>query len=398
MMDYDKIYERIVRRGDEILEQRRKKAVKIKQTSYAVSGVCAAAIVGVGVWRITSSKNLTNNSFNENNIVSDIESTTTEALSKTTTVTTNKPVTSKGSETSKKATRITQNQTTVTTANNLDTTPSSQPVLTSKTTRNENTNATTIRTTTSVMVTQIETTTSGTVRVDSNNNNSNNNNSDEPPVNKQFLEIKIDIGIDPDTNENIIKSYYYTNAEISKELLVDMLYERHIEQEYFDKDDKMTKTAIADVEIYSIKNISSIAAVAIKFKGEEKYYFYYDKGYSSESLQGLIDDLSLSSDGLKDSVYIKNQKYTDIDTEKIWAMITERTDIPNDFLYCIEHNIVVVPKVSFSYTSPYISAITGSIGISEKGYISTNVGRNGAYFYIGEEKANEIINYICDNY
>ena len=90
MMDYDKIYERIVRRGDEILEQRRKKAVKIKQTSYAVSGVCAAAIVGVGVWRITSSKNLTNNSFNENNIVSDIESTTTEALSKTTTVTTNK--------------------------------------------------------------------------------------------------------------------------------------------------------------------------------------------------------------------------------------------------------------------------------------------------------------------
>ncbi len=82
MMDYDKIYERIVRRGDEILEQRRKKAAMIKQTSYAISGICATAIVGVGIWRISSSHKLNNNGFSDNNIVGNMETTSIASTTK----------------------------------------------------------------------------------------------------------------------------------------------------------------------------------------------------------------------------------------------------------------------------------------------------------------------------
>ena len=78
-------------------------------------------------------------------------------------------------------------------------------------------------------------------------------------------------------------------------------------------------------------------------------------------------------------------------------MLTEKTDLPDVRQYCSDHGIVVVPKVSFSYTSPYIRAVSGSVGVSEKGYLFTNIGRNGCYFFIGEDKANEIIDHVVEN-
>lgn len=176
-----------------------------------------------------------------------------------------------------------------------------------------------------------------------------------------------------------------------------MLYEKHIEKEYLDKPDNIIKKAATDIEIYSIKNISSNAAVAIKFKDDERYYFYHDKNYHSESLQGLIDDLALSSEGIDTTAYVRNKKYENLDTLQIWTMLTNKADISNDFQYCSDNDIIVVPKVSLSYTSPYISAISGSIGVSESGYISTNIGHTGSYYYIGEEKAREIIDYVTTN-
>lgn len=61
MREYDentlKIAERIFEKGDEILEQRRKRALLIKRLSLSVSGLCAAAIVGVALWHNNDVKN-----------------------------------------------------------------------------------------------------------------------------------------------------------------------------------------------------------------------------------------------------------------------------------------------------------------------------------------------------
>ena len=56
MKTYDETIAAVFAKGDAIIEQRRQKAVKIKQTSYAVSGVCAAVIAGVGIWRMNDLK------------------------------------------------------------------------------------------------------------------------------------------------------------------------------------------------------------------------------------------------------------------------------------------------------------------------------------------------------
>lgn len=52
MKSYDDISNRIMKRGDEILEKRRVKAVRIKHTAYAVSGLCAAVLVCFGIWKL----------------------------------------------------------------------------------------------------------------------------------------------------------------------------------------------------------------------------------------------------------------------------------------------------------------------------------------------------------
>ena len=56
MREYDKmtlkIADRIFENGDKILEQRQKKAAKIRHITYAASGMCAVLIVCIGAWKL----------------------------------------------------------------------------------------------------------------------------------------------------------------------------------------------------------------------------------------------------------------------------------------------------------------------------------------------------------
>ena len=80
MREYDKktlkIAERIFEKGDEMLDQRQKKAAKIRHISYAVSGLCAVLIVCFGVWKILPSINKPDNSFDDSNTVITTETPT----------------------------------------------------------------------------------------------------------------------------------------------------------------------------------------------------------------------------------------------------------------------------------------------------------------------------------
>lgn len=82
MKKYDditiKIAERVFEKGDEILEQRKKRAAKIRHISYAVSGLCAALIVCVGAWRFSSSMKKLDDNFHGSEIISETEPDTTE--------------------------------------------------------------------------------------------------------------------------------------------------------------------------------------------------------------------------------------------------------------------------------------------------------------------------------
>ncbi|MDE6102604.1 MAG: hypothetical protein K2F73_06480, partial [Ruminococcus sp.] len=66
MRSYDDISERVFRKGDKILEKRRKRTAVIKKISFSVSGICAVILVGFGVWTNDCIKHQTNSLLNDN--------------------------------------------------------------------------------------------------------------------------------------------------------------------------------------------------------------------------------------------------------------------------------------------------------------------------------------------
>lgn len=80
MMDYKEMAEIVTREVDAILERKKIRAMRIKKVSLAVSGLCAAVIVGVGAWRISSDIKKPDDSFNGSGIVSETETTTANAV------------------------------------------------------------------------------------------------------------------------------------------------------------------------------------------------------------------------------------------------------------------------------------------------------------------------------
>ena len=91
MREYDKttlkIADRVFEKGDEILEQRKKKSAKIRHISYAASGLCAALIVGFGAWKLQPSLKKPAGSFKEQPVITTSVSTVT-TVSETDAVTT----------------------------------------------------------------------------------------------------------------------------------------------------------------------------------------------------------------------------------------------------------------------------------------------------------------------
>ncbi len=391
MKTYDETIESIFAKGDAIIERKKIQIKKIERTSAAVSGLCAAAIVGVSVWHLSSSGNMKNN-FNENNIVDNVEKNTKPTENPSDIVTTKDVTTACTTKTDINTTKGTNivSSTQNTSVAIAEGSTQTKPVPTTQKTENTNPISTTIQitqpnTTTISITTQIESPTT-TPEIPTNY---------ESNLKNKFIEIIFEDGFDPETNNTFYKSYIATKVSVNNEMIENRIYEKHIKTEY-DENNEL-KTIETDIEIYKVKNISKAAIIAVKFKDSNNYYIYFDKKYHPESLNDLISDLDLSFDGIDDTAYISNKEYKGFETEEIWKIITQNTNLPNDDKYCREYGIVVVPKISFSYTSNYINAIGGSIGISENGYLFTNIGRNGSYFYIGEDRAQEIIGYVMEN-
>lgn len=76
MKSYEDITERVFRKGDAILAEKRRRTAIIKRTSLAVSGICAVAIVGLGIWNNNDIKNAVNNYSDDFRIITENEPVT----------------------------------------------------------------------------------------------------------------------------------------------------------------------------------------------------------------------------------------------------------------------------------------------------------------------------------
>lgn len=396
MRSYEEISERIMRRGDEITEARRARAVKIKHTSYAVSGMCAAVIAGVGIWRVASSKDPRGDEFNGSSIITDTEPATVSTASSTT---------SAAVTTTAAATVSTAGKTTQTTASAQPSGDNKTTQLSTGTTAAPNTTrslttalttkaAETVTTATQTTVTEQEALSETTTPAD------------EPTgptsvidtsLGSRFSEIVLaspQESNDPSNPEGG-ERYIYKSFDMNRSMLDEYLGSARISTEYTKNGELVTEEA--DIDIYSIKNISSGAVIAVRFKGREGVYYYLSKTYQPVSISSMINDLAMTADGVSQEINIAGKSYNAANTDRIWEILTENTELPNVYKQVTENSIIAVPKLTFNYRLPQLRLISGTIIISENGYLYTNIGYLPPYFYIGEDKVQELTDHITAN-
>ncbi len=162
------------------------------------------------------------------------------------------------------------------------------------------------------------------------------------------------------------------------------------------------KTYTTDAKVYSVKNISTDCAVAVKIGNESVYYVYINVWYTPETLGDLIDDIDMKNTvsfgkAYKDYTdYDKNEHvsvvFADFDDSIVWNMILSDTGIKN-----IEYDRFKEMLISVSVDIPLLGYKNISLGVTKDGYIVTNIMSTQKCFFIGTEKAEAFEAYISEN-
>ena len=376
MRSYEDIANRIMKRGDEIIEQRKLRAAKIKHTSYAVSGMCAAVIAGVGLWKLSSAKDLGNDKFSGSSMIENsTEPTGSETVTETKTTSVTAAAVTSGGTTTTTAAVTTQttsaasaaaSKTYVTTAANTTKAVPQTTALTTLFTEAPTTSAST----TSAIVTSPEIIT-------------------EPPSPTSTFDPNVFREIFVQSFQELAGpapagTYYKLSSyDAADRLKGSYIRPAHIEKEY--TENGRTVIAAADIDIYSIRGLSGAnAMIAAKFPDKIGSYIYVSMDYSPTDLSSLINEMGLSADGLTGEAYTGSQLRKDIDKSSIWALITADTSLPNVYSGTAETD----SAVKLIYRKDYVS---GSLSVTENGQLICELCGIRSCYDIGRNSAEAVI-------
>ncbi len=156
-------------------------------------------------------------------------------------------------------------------------------------------------------------------------------------------------------------------------------------------------------KIYSIRNISTDCAVAVKIGEESTYYVYVNSDYAPQTLGDFINDLDLRSTLIFGNAYKDTYEFTDtssshtrrtyedFDDSIIWDMLlsdtkASRTEYEN-----------TLNGIDISISLPLLGYNNISFDITDDGYIVTNILNTQKCFFIGTEKSAEFNEYLENN-
>ena len=298
MRKYDKmtlkVAERIFENGDKILEQRKKRAAKIRHISYAISGLCAAVIVCVGVWHFSSSMKMPNENFHGSEIISATEPAATETntsnvIEHTTTQT---AIITTKTETATQTTATTSNATRTEAV--LQTTKVPQTTKVLQTTVHIQTTADNVQTTSATNVSEVTVTTtecaaevkqpvtstqlvtypiSATATVSTSNVTTITN------LNSFFMDSTATLVIN-DNNDPIF--YEKQNEIISRDLINGFIFVYNVQVKKADE----TLPTDYNLPVFRIAGVSEEEAVAVRTPDTYEYYLFRNMDYKKE------DDIS----------------------------------------------------------------------------------------------------------
>lgn len=435
MKDYKEITESVFRKSEERIAAKEHRAALIRRTVFAVSGICAAFIVAFGVLTNDSIRNGKENDFNGNNLVTEssqtdvieneratstlpdqTDRTDTETSVNATTASSSVAVNSTTSNTSFSTTKTASTAQSSHGTNSVQTTAvtATQEINGSATTAQITTaiNVTTsalegviqpVTTRVTSTVTMIATTTTVTYAASSELS---------PPavpwgektLSQKFARFRLE---DVDESVGIMtKQRVYTSNSltIAPEEIGEFVTSMEFTGTETTKDGTKIEHKI-NGNIYTVKDLSEYAVLAVQFEGDSVYYHYYNSWYKPNTLGDMINDLNISSDIISETVFLtdysesyQDRKFTGVDGDVIWNMIMYDTSLSNVYDYTHSTGLTLVRKIGFSVNIEHLGRTNISLGLTEEGYILTNIVHMGAAFYVGEDKTQEVIDFVVNNY
>lgn len=366
MKEYKETLKSIYAKADAMIEKRNHRNAVIKKITFSVSGMCAAAIIGIGLRHSGIIMNGWKNNYEINNMISndDILSPKETTSAKKEIISTISTITTAAKETS------TVNQTDIQ-QTNLKTTVYDEAISTaSKTTFiSENTVTRTIKPLTQGVNDPITTTT-----VEPLSQGSITTTTVEP-------EIHITNKIPSFEINDIYNGRYVTMGQdaIVQEDMIDVF----ITERFFLND--------IQANIYAIKNFSPDAALAIKFEESNEYYFYVNCLYSPKRFEDLIKDFGLESNIISNKgeyckfkpQFIITKVYIS-DTEAIWKELNKCSDA-----VIVDYYNKGIDLLALYFSRPEFN-ISGSITIYANGYIDYTGNIGDGVFFVGEEITSSI--------
>ncbi len=172
-------------------------------------------------------------------------------------------------------------------------------------------------------------------------------------------------------------------------------------------DEYTEKTYTTNGTVYKIKHIAEDYALAVQFSGDDNYYLYVVDLYNPETIGNMIDDLNL-----KENLSFGKIRYREITdgksfeevtfegefSDKAWGCLLNAREVP--MTVAEDDRFLDFPENSKQMSiGIHIDIMDMNIGMTvrDDGILMTNLLSNGKYFDIGEEKANEFMEYVKKN-
>lgn len=167
------------------------------------------------------------------------------------------------------------------------------------------------------------------------------------------------------------------------------------------------KTYEMTVRCYEIKDVSSECAVAAELQ-DGKYFIYTNSYYKPKTLGNFVNDLDLTDNTTIGYAYYnwydgENGKYQDVTFEQdindsdIWDILLSDETIDVSAVEDFD-SMFFLDEISFSISSEKLGFENISIGMTKDGYLVTNILSTGKAFFLGEEKCEELVDYVVKNY
>ena len=191
-------------------------------------------------------------------------------------------------------------------------------------------------------------------------------------------------------------SYYTTNCSIPSES-IDVIFfetEMHGYDIYTDTDYSVW------AEVYSIKGINTICAVAAKIDNGNEYYVYVNTEYTPDTLGDMIKDLNLKEtlsfgkaySDYSDSTRYTNRTYEDFDDSIVWNML-----LPDESVKNVSYDRYYETIAHISVDIPILGYTNIHLGATKDGYLITNIMGTQKCFFIGKDKTEAFRAYLENN-